>query len=885
MPWTNFTEGLRSLFRKRESEREMDEELSAYMDAAAEANRRAGMSDSDARRAARVDMGSMESVKDAIRGAGWESAVEAFWTDVRYSLRVLAKTPVFTGVVLLTLALGIGANTAIFSLLDAILLRSLPVSHPEELVRITESSFTNPLWEQIRDQQNMFSGVFAWSDTKFNLAQGGMVRNADGLWVSGDFFRTLGVTPAAGRLLTVDDDRPGCAPRAVLSYSFWQDRYGGAPSAIGSTLVLTGHPFEVIGVAPPRFFGMVVGNKFDIAVPICSTVAFDGNRSRLPQRSWWWLSIAGRPKSGVGMAQLKAGLATLSPSVYGAVVPPNWDSKSQENFRKRILKPFPASTGISGLRKQYEDPLHVLMAVVGLVLLIACANIGSLLLARAAAREREMAMRQALGASRFRLIRQLMTECILLSIGGAALGLAIAQWGNQILVRFLSTVRTAVFLDFSPDARVLGFTTGIAVLTAILFGAGPAFRGTRGSLTSTIKETHATDRGIRRRFRLGVVAVQVALSLVLLVTAGLLLRSFRNLAAVDLGFDRRQVLLANVRLATGQSAGAFEQIEDALRAQPGVIGVSRSWTTPLSNMEWNTNIRPDAPNPPQGDDALVYFNYVSPAYFDTMRTPLLAGRNFSNNDVATSAPVAVINEKLAHKFFPGLNPVGRTYRAEGEGRKLEAPVLIVGVVKDAKYESIQEETYPTVFRALAQIDGPATSVNYEIRAALSADAVTTSIQSAIAGVSKATTVEVHSLAAQVDDSMTRERVLATLAAFFGALALLLATIGLYGTLTFLIAQRRVEFGIRMALGAPATSILALVMRDVALLLVAGISAGAALSLISTSGLRTVLFGLQPRDAATLAVSAALMATVCVAVSLLAARRATRLSPMSALRHD
>ena len=883
--WTNLTGGLRALFRRRESEQEMDDELRGYVDAATEANRRSGMSEAEARRAARVEMGSMASVKEEIRSAGWESALEALWTDIRYSFRVLAKTPMFTGVVLATLALGIGANTAIFSLLDTILLRSLPVSRPEQLVEITKSSLTNPLWEQLRDQQDMFSGVFAWGNDSFNLAQGGLVRNADGLWVSGDFFRTLGVTPAAGRLLSAADDRPGCAARAVLSYNFWQSNYGGSAGVIGSTLVLTGHPFEVIGVAPPGFFGMVVGTKFDVAVPICATTAFDGKRSRLPQRSWWWLSVAGRPKPGVGMTQLKARLAALSPSVYGAVVPQNWDSKSQDNFRKRVMAPFPASTGLSFLRKQYEEPLHVLMAVVALVLLIACANIASLLLARAAAREREMAMRQALGASRFRLIRQLMTECILLSLGGALLGLALAQWGNRILVHYLSTVHTTVFLDFSPDGRVLAFTTGIAVLTGLLFGAGPAFRGTRASLTSTIKETHATDRGIRRGFRLGVVAVQVALSLVLLVTAGLLLRSFRNLATLDLGFDRRHVLLANVSLAKGQPEAAFQQIEDSLRAQPGVVGVSRSWTTPLSNMEWNTNIRPDAPNPPQGDDALVYFNYVSPQYFDTLRTPLLAGRNFTANDIVIAPPVAVINEKLARKFFHELNPVGRTYQAEGEGRKLEAPVLIVGVVKDAKYEAVREDTFPTVFRPLAQIEGPTSNINYEIRTALPAGAVTKSIQSAIAAVSKATSVEVHTLAAQVDDSMGSDRLLATLAGFFGGLALLLATIGLYGTLSYLVTQRRVEFGIRMALGAQARAILGLVMGDVVLLLIGGLATGMMLSLASTRFLRNMLFGLEPRDAATLILSAALLCFVCIGASLMAARRATKVDPMTALRHD
>ncbi|HWC96305.1 MAG TPA: ABC transporter permease [Candidatus Sulfopaludibacter sp.] len=888
--WTNLTEGLRVLLRKRETEQDMDEELRAYQEAAAEANRRSGMSDAAARRSARVEMGSMEAVKDEIRSAGWESAVEALFTDIRYSLRVLAKAPVFTSVVLLTLALGIGANTAIFSLIDSILLRSLPVRHPEELVQVTKSSFTNTLWEQVRDRQDVFSGVFSWSTDRFNLASGGMVQYADGLWVSGDFFRTLGLTPAAGRLLTLDDDRRGCAPRAVLSYGFWQAHYGGAESAIGTTVVLSGHPFEVIGVAPSGFFGMDVGRKFDVAAPLCATTAFDGQRSRLEARSWWWLNVVGRPKPGISGAQLKARLAALSPQVYEASLPGNWDPASQDNFRKRVLTPEPASTGLSRLRKQYEEPLHVLMGVVGLVLLIACANIASLLMARAAARGREMAMRQALGASRFRLMRQLITECVLLSCGGAALGLLVAHFGNQVLLHYISSVRSKVFLDFSLDGRVLGFTTGIAVLTGLLFGVGPAFRGTRASLTSTIKETHATNRGARGGFRLCVVASQVALSLVLLVTAGLLLRSFWNLAALDIGFDRRQVVLVNVNLlkadvSHSQAEATFQQLEDALRAQPGVVSVSRSWNTPLSNMEWNTNIHSDAPNSPAGDDALVWFNFVTPTYFETLRSPILAGRNFTTSDTATSPQVVVINQTLARKFFPGLNPVGRTLQAEGEARKLEPPVEVVGVVKDAKYESVREATFPTVFRPLTQMGEAAPNQNFELRTGLPQAVIAKPIERAVAGVDKDLPIEIHTLAAQVDDSMASERLLATLAGFFGGLALLLATIGLYGTLSYLVTQRSAEFGIRMALGAQPGAILRLVMRDVAYLLIGGIAAGAALALAATRVLGTLLFGLQPRDSATLAISSALLATVCIAASLLAARRATKLDPMSALRHD
>ena len=689
--WTNFAGGLRALFRKRHSELEMDDELRGYLEAAAEQKIRSGMSAAEAWRAARVEMGSLESVKDEIRSAGWEAAVEAFWRDVRYSVRVLAKAPVFAAVVVLTLALGIGANTAIFSFIDAILLRSLPVHQPEELVEVSHTSFTNPLWEQVRDRQDVLSGVFAWSVDRFNLSKAGMVRYTDGIWVSGDFFRTLGLTPAAGRLFSAEDDRRGCAARAVLSYSFWQDHYGGASAAIGTPISLNGHPFEVTGVAPAGFFGMDIGSKFDVAIPICAATVFDGPQSRLGRRSWWWLRIVGRPTPGTGMARLKARLAVLSPAIYGAAVPQNWDSESQKNFLRRVLDPVPAATGLSGLRQQYEQPLRVLMAIVGLVLLIACANIASLLMARAASRGREMAMRQALGASRFRLIRQLITECVLLSFGGAGLGLLFARWGNAFLLHYLSTVHNTVFLDFSLDKGVLAFTGTIAMITGLLCGVAPAFRGTRGSLTAAIKETHAGERGVRGQFRLWIVASQVGLSLVVLVTAGLLLRSFWNLASLDIGFDRNHVLLVNVNLTKtnatvpkAEYVATYDQIESSLRALPNVVSAARSMMTPLSNTEWNTLVHSDVPQSLVGDEALAYFNFVSPTYFETLRSPLLAGRNFDRSDTGTSPPVAVINQAMARRFFPGLDPVGHTFRVEGEARKLEPPVEVVGVVKDAK---------------------------------------------------------------------------------------------------------------------------------------------------------------------------------------------------------
>src|SRR5215469_2709253 len=890
--------GLRALFHRREAEQEMDEELREFLQSSAERKMQAGMSAAEARRAARVEMGSVESVKEEIRAAGWEGVVEALWTDVRYSVRVLAKAPLFTSMVMLTLALGIGANTAIFSLMNSLLLKALPVEKPEELVEISGSApignsgddygLTNPLWEQIRDRQDVFSGAFAWGSEQFDLARGGMTQNADGLWVSGDFFRTLGLHPAAGRLLSTADDRRGCAALAVLSYGFWESHYGAAGSAIGSAISLDGHPFEVIGVAPSGFYGMTVGRKLDIAVPLCTTEVFDGPKSRLDKRHFWWLHVAGRVKEGIGMARLKSRLAVLSPAVYASAVPGDWIPAMQDNFRKRVMAPDPLTTGLSDLRKDYEEPLRVLMAVVGLVLLIACANIASLMMARAAARGKEMAMRQALGASRLRLMRQLIAECILLSFAGAALGLLLARWGDTLLLTYLSGVHRQVFLDFTLDARVLLFTAGAATITGLLFGISPALGGTTVSLSDTVKKNHDAAGGPRTRLRLWIVASQVALSLVLLVTAGLLLRSFRNLATTDIGFDPEHVLLVNVNLFTArtppsQYTATYDRIGAQLRTLPGVVSAARSMLTPLGDSQWNTSIHSDVPHPIVNGDNLVYFNFIDRYYFATLRTPLLAGRDFDSSDSARSQPVAVINQTLAREFFPGVNPVGHTFRPEGGARKLDPPIQVIGVTSDAKYESMREEPVPTVFCPLAQtpLEDPADS--FEIRSALPQRAMGKAIENAVAAVNPEIPIEIHTLTAQMDESMARERVLAALSAFFGGLALLLATMGVYGTLSYLVAQRRIEFGVRMALGATSRSILMLVMRNVAILLIGGIVTGIGLSLATSRLLNALLIGIKAQDPGTIAMSGALIAVVSLATGLLAARRATTVDPMVALR--
>lgn len=893
---------LGGLFSGQRRDREFEAELESHLQLHIEANLLSGMTPEEARRRALIKLGGLEQTKEIYRDRRGIPFLQTFYQDIRYSFRQLRRNPGFAAVAVLTLALGIGANTAIFSLLDSVMLRFLPVEKPQELVELTRGGgqghteavpiFTNPLWEQVRDQQGVFSGVMAWGDQQFDLAQGGEARYARGLWVSGDFFRTLGIRPAAGRLIAAPDDQRGCPGVAVLSYGFWQEHFGGAESAVGSTLSLDNHTYPIAGVSAPGFYGMEVGTKFDVALPLCASALFDGARPRLDHRSWWWLRITGRMKPGISPAQVRANLELISPRVFAATVPPNWGADWQKSYLKLSLGAAPVSNGTSGLRRQFERPLQILMVVAGMVLLIACANIASLMLARAATRHREMAVRRALGASRLRLMRQLLTECTLLSTAGALAGIALARWGSLLLVRLISTTGNQVFLDLSLDWRILGFTAAIALLTGILFGALPALRSTRVSLTAAMKSSGAADPEHHARTRPGlwIVASQVALSLVLLVGAGLFLRSFVKLVTLDLGFDRTNILVMHAEARTAgippeKWAASWEEIERRLSSLPGVESVSRSVMVPISGNEWNQYIHADSPNPPAGEASLTYLNSVSPGYFRTLRIALLAGRDFNEHDNAASLKVAIINQTVARKFYPNLNPVGRTFRLEEDQGKLGEPIQIVGVVRDSKYESLREEDYPCAYFPVSQSPGFGGGPNFLIRTAVRPSAVLSGIQAKVGGVNKSISLEFNTLARQVDDSLVQERVLATLSCFFGGLALLLAMIGLYGAISYMVTQRHTEFGVRMALGAAQASILRLVLRDVVVIIAAGVMVGAGISLLSVRLLQKFLFGLPAHDTLTLAVAIGVLSFVAFIAGYLPARRATKVDPMVALRYE
>ncbi|HEY1338744.1 MAG TPA: ABC transporter permease [Bryobacteraceae bacterium] len=832
--------------------------------------------------------------------------IDAIAQDLRFGVRQLRLNPVFTTVAVLSLALGIGANTAIFQLVDAVRLRALPVSHPEQLAYIdfqrpamrsgwfsTRSArFTYAHWEQIRSHAaDAFSGIFAWSATRFNLSAGGEVRYAEALYVSADFFRVLGVQPILGRTFSAEDDGPVCAsPGAVISHAFWQREFGGDPGVLNRTVSLDGHSFPIIGVTPAGFFGVEVGNRFDVAVPICADplVAEDA-RGRIPSKTAWWLSVMARLKPGWTLERATAQLRALSPGIMQATLPPSYRPDDAKNYLKNKLEATPGATGVSGLRREYSTPLWLLLGATGLVLLIACANLANLMLARASVREREIAVRQAIGASRGRLVVQLLTESFLLAVAGAVLGAVLAQALSNGLVAFLTTEGNRVFVGLALDPRVLGFTAAVAGAACLLFGLAPALRATRVSPASAMR---AGGRGLtagRERFglRRGLVVAQVALSLVLLAGALLFVGSLRKLMSVDPGFRADGILSVSLDLRHPQYKkerfpALYRELRDRLAAAPGVTSVAQVLLLPVSGGGWNENVRPDA-STAAGKES--FFNRVSPGYFRTMGTPLIAGRDFDEHDSLTSTKVAVVNEEFAKKFFQGANPLGHSFRVEGPAGKPDNIYQIVGLVRNTKYYEIREDFLAIAFFPMAQDDDPGAGVQFVARVAGPAGGVVGGIKAAVAAVNPQIAIEFRGLSVQVEDSLLRDRLMATLAGAFGLLAGLLATVGLYGVVAYMVARRRNEFGVRIALGADRRRVIGLVLREAAMLVAAGVVIGTGLALWTGRAAGALLFGLKPYDPVVLAGAAVLLGAVGLIASYAPAYRASRLEPMQALRED
>lgn len=883
--------------------RDIDREVRFHVDELIDDLVARGRTPDAARREAYARFGHRQVVKERVRDVDVPRWLETLSGDLRYALRALRAAPAFTGVIVLSLALGIGANTAIFTLINAVMLRTLPVRDPGALVELTvaddgarngqsasvNSTFTNPIWEAIRDGRPGLAGTLAFSNQGYDLSNGGVERPTQGAMVSGSYFNVLGVTPALGRLLLPSDDVRGCPATAVLAHAFWQAEYGGAPSVIGRTISLNGHAFEIIGVAPAGFLGVQVGRAPSVYFPICALDVLQPDRHALDARSNWYLSIMGRLAPGQTLAGTRAALATMARGVFEATTPQHWSPSEQERYRQKGLSARPASTGLSQLRGQYRDALYVLLAVVGVVLLVACANVAQLLMARAAAREHEVAVRLAIGAGRGRLVRQMLTESLVLAFAGAAAGLLFARWSSALIVGYLSP-GNPVALDLAMDPRVLGYTIAVAVATGLLFGVVPAWRSSRVDPQVAM---HGAGRGVvgdsRHRIQRAMVAGQLALSLVLVVAAGLLGGSFRRLLTLDPGFRREGVLLADVNWARlgypdEREAAIRQELLDRVRAIPGVQRASASLITPISGSGWNDLVAVDGFTPATERDALLWFNGIATDYMATMGTRLVAGRDIAADDRIGSPDVILINQAAVRHFFGGRDPIGRQLRVSTHD-SLGAPLTVIGVVEDAKYRRMTEEAPPTAYVPLAQSPTWGPSVTLSIRTNGAPGALIPTVTRALAELDPAIGISFTSLETQVLNSLARPRLLATLSTFFGGLALLLAVIGLYGAIAYGVARRRPEIGVRLALGATRRGVIRMVIGEAGTVVLIGVVAGGILALAAGRVLAAFLYGVAPNDAATLALAAVTLAFVALLAGAFPAWRASTVDPMEALRRD
>ena len=824
--------------------------------------------------------------------------------DLRFALRLMRQTPIVSATAMLSLALGIGANVAIFSLVNALMLKALPIHEPERLVlvqipagvdarnRAPSTSFTNPQWEYIRDHQDFFGGVLATGTARFNLNAGGEARPVAGLFVSGRFFDVLGVTPIIGRTFSdADDQRRGGldGPVAVLSHAFWQREFGGQTAVLGRTVTLDGHPFTVIGVAPPEFFGIEVGRTFDVAVPLGTEPIIRGAESGLDQRSFWWLRLFARLAPGQTVAQAEARLAAFHPGLREATMPQDWRAQDQANYISRALTLAPGTAGISGLRTRYSQPLYVLLGIVALVLLVACGNMANLLLAQSTSRRRELAIRLSLGASRWLVARQLLLESLVLSLLGAAAGVLLAFWGSRALVQLISTRTAIVALDLTMDWRVLGFTVLVGIVTGLLFGVGPALRatGVTPALALADHSRGVVTGGARVNFGHLLVALQVAISFVLVLGASLFVRTLVDLTTQNMGFDERRVLIATVDLRrTGltdkERPAMFERLREAIAAVPGVDAAAVSVITPMSNATWNNLITVPGFEAPE-QERIAHYNRVTPDYFRVMSTPVLAGRDVAPSDRFGAPAIVLVNETFAKKYFNGQDPLGKNFSIGM--LKRETAVQVVGLVADAKYTSLREPPPPTMYAAWAQSETANSSARVSVRVNGGAAAFRPTVLQAIQNVHKEAVVDFKDFEEDVRAAVIQERLIASLSAFFGGLALLLAALGLYGVMSYSVARRRNEIGIRMALGAEPTTVMSLVLRSVAIVTVSGLVLGIAISLGAGRFINSLLFGLVASDATMVVVAAIALGTAAAVAGYLPARRAARVDPMAALREN
>jgi predicted permease len=910
----NLFRGTRSLFGKGRVNRELDEELAAIEEASAADKERAGMSSEDARRAARAEIGSAGSVKHQVWSSRWESVPDNLFHDVRFALRQLLRSRGFTAIAILSLALGIGANTAIFTLLNVILLRPLPVQNPRELLlfgdgrasgstsSIPDSSwrlFSYSFFRDFRQKNSSFSGVAALSslqfETKASIASGAY-QTTDVDLVSGSFFSVLGVPAFLGRTIADSDDAaPGASPVAVASYTWFQRHFNGDRSALGKVIRIQSHDYTLVGVARPGFTGISVGQPADLWIPLSMEKEISPGWNGLDNKFFQSLYVIGRLRTSVTTAQASAETNLLFKRIVRSYLGSQPSEKELNGIAHASVELTPGARGISRLRGKLSLGLKILMTIVALVLLIACANIANMLLARGVNRTREVAVRMALGASRRRIVVQMLTESLLLAFLGAGAGIALAWKASVLLLNMAKPGPEPIPLDVHPDLTVLAFTLAVTVITALLFGTLPAFRATGLEFAPALKDgrgsSSVSSRGALAR---SLIVGQVALSVLLLVVAGLFVRSLIHLASIDPGFDKHNALVFFLDSSTAnlphktpdeiRSVRLQEQIESHVQAIPGVQSDSFAFFT-FNEGAWSDQVSfQGIPGTPQnGED--VFFNNVGNGFFSSMGLPMIAGRAFNAQDTQTSQKVAVINETMARRFFPDGSAIGKRF-AIGDTPQHPGEIEVIGIVKDAKYTALNEGSLMGAYFPCTQNTG--FYGNFVVRYAPGANRqeIVSRTRAAITETNPNILVNsVSSLEEQVGGSIATQSLIARLSSFFGIVAVFLACIGIYGLLSYSVARRTSELGIRVALGAQSGTLLWMILRECILLLAVGLTVGASVAVGSTRVLKGLLYELSPLDPAAIASSIAIVAVMTIGAAWLPAYRATRIQPMQALRTE
>jgi predicted permease len=908
MMWLRlFIHRLCGLFLKRKMERDLEDEIRSHLDMQIEDNLRLGMSPEEARYEALRKFGGVEQVKESYRDRSSLSAVDSTLQDLRYGLRMLWKDKGFTAVALFSLALGIGANTAIFSLVDTVLIKTLPVKNPERLFSLergdlppnrSRPAFSRAFFETAGMQQELLAGVCAFaSNPRVNVALNGQPEIASAQRVSGGFFAVLGVNALLGRTITEEDDKvPGAHPVVVISHHYWRRRFASDPAIVGKSISVNGHPFTIIGVTPPEFFGAIVGEAPDFWAPAMMTEQISPGYS-IKNYFNNMAPVLARLKPEVSEQQARTQLTELLRQTALDEVGIEielWSPERQQELRQQSIALIPANRGFEILgfptvRTQFSGALRILMAVVGLILLIACANLANLSLARAAARQKEIAVRLALGAGRFRLIRQLLTESLLLAASGGALGLALAWWSIRFILALMASGRTPVSLNVTLDARALMFTAAASLLACILFGLAPAWRATAVDLTPALKDNfRGAESGSRLGLGKSLVVLQVALSLSLMITAGLFARSLGKLYTLDAGFKKENVLLAStdprmIGYQDKQVAALYQRLLERFKTIPGVRSVSLGGGGLLGEGGGGKPIpTPHAqgqPAPP-GEPLRPSIGTVGPEYFETVGMTILRGRGFTARDIdrGSGQKAVIVNEAFARYYFGEADPIGQRfgYNEAGDGHE------IVGVIKDARQSSLRQLAQP-IWYGVGFGQGATT---FQLRTAADPIRIIAAVRQAAHEIdSNLPLYNIKTLARQVDESLAQERLISALSGFFGLLSLLLAAIGLYGILAYSVSRRTREIGIRISLGAHPGAVLRMVLRQGLILTLLGVGIGLAASLGATRLLESQLFGVTPTDPVTFVVAPILLLTVALLAGLVPARRATNVDPLIAIRQE